>query len=494
MSDNTLLNAGTGGDTVRAVDNSAYTTSTPVTAKTQIVKLDFGGETGEAQATAANPLPVVMQNTAAVAVSISTSTGTQAITTNGMGTVSLYLSSVGTGGSMVIEATVDGTNWVIQTVVTSTGFASTITTTGLYQWTVAGFAQTRIRATALTSGTITGTLIGNQSAYQVVLDPVGQQTMANSTSVAVATDQTTAASTQPSFASVAVTTADRSTGAINATAPSSASYAAGSYNSTLPTLTNGQMGALQLTTKGEQLVSLSNGGTAVAVTAASTQPAFASAALTVADRATGASATTAPSSIMYAGASYTSTQPTVSSGQLVGLQTTSRGALLVSLNSTDNSATAAGFVKLTDGTTAVPVTTGSTASATSAAALNVSLSPNSPIPATTSANQACSNVNLNAVGATVTAVKASAGNLFGFSLINNNAAAVFVEFWNVATGSVTLGTTTPTCVFVIPASGTLTVQPGSLALMNSGTAISVAAVTAYNGSTGGSVTGSIFYK
>ena len=261
-------------------------------------------------------------------------------------------------------------------------------------------------------------------------------------------------------------------------------------------------------------MSLSSGGVAPAVVAASTQPSFAAAALLVADRAQGATAAAVPSSINYMGATFTTTQPTVTSGNLIGLQTTSRAELLVALSngatavavkaaSTAAAATDPALVvavspnnvlKIGDGTTAAVTTAASTAAAAASAAMTVALSPNSPAPATTSANQACTNINVNAVGATVTAVKASAGNLFGMSLVNNNAAVVFVSFWNVAVGSVTLGTTTPTCVFVIPASGVLNIPPGALALLNSATAISFAAVTAYNGSTGGSVTGSIFYK
>lgn len=472
MADNTLLNSGTGGDTVRDLDR--------LTAgiKTQVVQLDFGGAATNAEqlVSSTNPLPVLTQNTATTAVSITTSTGTQAMATNGMSTVSLYLSSVGTGGTGVIEATVDGTNWTTQTIVTPTGYGTSISTTGLYQWTVTSFAQTRFRATALTSGTITGTMIAGPGAYQVTLDPTGAQTSANSTSVALATDQLTAASTQPVFTQAALTVADRSTGAINSTAPSSLQFVGGSYNSTLPTLTSGQMGALQLTTKGEQLVSLSNAGTAVVVTAASTQPAFASAALTVADRATGASASTAPSSTMQIGGIYNNTQPTVSNGNMQTLQLTSKAELLTTISNA--------------GTAAV-VTAASTAAATGSAALTVALSPNSPSPATTSSNQACSAYIANAVGSAVT-VKSSGGNLFGFSLLNNNAANVFVEFFN--TTSVTLGSTTPVAAYVIPASGALTLSPSDIAHFNNATAIAMAAVTAYNGSSTGSVTGTVFYK
>lgn len=101
------------------------------------------------------------------------------------------------------------------------------------------------------------------------------------------------------------------------------------------------------------------------------------------------------------------------------------------------------------------------------------------------------NLVVNAGGA-LAAVKASAGNLYGFSLVNNNAAVAYLEFWNIASGSVTLGTTAPIAVYMIPASSTLTVT-SNLSLMYSGTALSYACVTSYNGTTPGSITGTILY-
>ncbi len=41
MSDNTILNAGTGGDTIRTIDRTATTGG-----KTQVIALDTGGEAG----------------------------------------------------------------------------------------------------------------------------------------------------------------------------------------------------------------------------------------------------------------------------------------------------------------------------------------------------------------------------------------------------------------------------------------------------------------
>lgn len=97
---------------------------------------------------------------------------------------------------------------------------------------------------------------------------------------------------------------------------------------------------------------------------------------------------------------------------------------------------------------------------------------------------------LSAAGAAVT-VKTSTGYVAGFTLLNNNAATVWVEFFN--TNSVTLGTTAPVLAFAIPASASLTIPPATFALANFSTAISVAAVTSYNGSSAGSVTGTVLY-
>lgn len=62
MADNTTLNNGTGGDTVRSIDRSGD--STPILAKTQVMQLDAGGEAGESLVSPANPLPVSPDNAA----------------------------------------------------------------------------------------------------------------------------------------------------------------------------------------------------------------------------------------------------------------------------------------------------------------------------------------------------------------------------------------------------------------------------------------------
>jgi len=60
MSDNTLLNPGAGGDTVRTIDRTQNVPSG--TGKTQVVALDIGGEGQESLVTASNSIPVYGPN------------------------------------------------------------------------------------------------------------------------------------------------------------------------------------------------------------------------------------------------------------------------------------------------------------------------------------------------------------------------------------------------------------------------------------------------
>lgn len=85
------------------------------------------------------------------------------------------------------------------------------------------------------------------------------------------------------------------------------------------------------------------------------------------------------------------------------------------------------------------------------------------------------------IGATATSVKSSAGQIYGWYIGNSNTSAIYVQIFNVASGSVTLGTTTPDMSLYIPASGGANVSfAGGIAM---GTAITVACTTTRTGST-----------
>lgn len=77
-------------------------------------------------------------------------------------------------------------------------------------------------------------------------------------------------------------------------------------------------------------------------------------------------------------------------------------------------------------------------------------------------------------------VKGSAGSLKGWYCYNPNTSAQFVQFYNTASGSVTVGTTNPLFMLTIPAgsAANLWLQPGGIAF---GTAISIAATSTAGG-------------
>lgn len=86
----------------------------------------------------------------------------------------------------------------------------------------------------------------------------------------------------------------------------------------------------------------------------------------------------------------------------------------------------------------------------------------------------------DALVATAVAVKASAGNLYGYHIYNPNTADIYVQFYNIAQGSTTVGTSTRSISLVVPAGGVLDgVFPMPVSFT---TAITIAATTTLTGS------------
>jgi hypothetical protein len=86
------------------------------------------------------------------------------------------------------------------------------------------------------------------------------------------------------------------------------------------------------------------------------------------------------------------------------------------------------------------------------------------------------------VGATATAIKASAGQLYGWEIGNANATTIYVQFFNLAAGSVVLGTTVPLFSLFIPAGAAANVF--NVAGIPFSTAMSFATTTTRAGLTG----------
>lgn len=84
--------------------------------------------------------------------------------------------------------------------------------------------------------------------------------------------------------------------------------------------------------------------------------------------------------------------------------------------------------------------------------------------------------NVSSVNSTAVAVKASAGNLWGFNIINLHTVDIFVKFYNVAAASVNPASDVPVLTLQVPASGAVFQQP-DCRLHAFSTAIAVRAVT-----------------
>lgn len=74
------------------------------------------------------------------------------------------------------------------------------------------------------------------------------------------------------------------------------------------------------------------------------------------------------------------------------------------------------------------------------------------------------------------AVKASSGSLWGWNLINSNNAVVYVKVYDETVVSTTVGTTAPVMVLMVPANGSVYMNPSESQLINV-TAITIACVT-----------------
>lgn len=114
---------------------------------------------------------------------------------------------------------------------------------------------------------------------------------------------------------------------------------------------------------------------------------------------------------------------------------------------------------------------------------------NTPSPASSGGNS----IFTGSVGSTATQVKSIGGQIYGWHFHNPNAAISYVQFFNTAVGSVTVGTTPPIYSIGIPANGTSQVEL-PMGLPHS-TAIVVAATTTRTGGTapGSTVDVNVFY-
>lgn len=93
------------------------------------------------------------------------------------------------------------------------------------------------------------------------------------------------------------------------------------------------------------------------------------------------------------------------------------------------------------------------------------------------------------------AIKATAGQVYGWYIYNPNATAQFVQFYNTAAASVTVGTTNPLFMLTIPATSAANVEfTNGVTFSNTGFSIAATATAGGNGAPSTSLDGVVFYK
>lgn len=137
--------------------------------------------------------------------------------------------------------------------------------------------------------------------------------------------------------------------------------------------------------------------------------------------------------------------------------------------------TAAGSIRVelpTDGTGLV--------NAAQSGSWTVAVSGTPTVTQTPATSGGCSEYS-GSIGSTATAIKASAGQIYGYHIYNSNSTVVYVQIFDLASGSVTVGTSTPKMSLGIPPSS------GATFALDSGiafaTAITFACTTTRSGST-----------
>lgn len=173
MADNTLLNAGTGGDTISTDDIGG-------SVKVQRVKVQYGADGSATDVSSTTPLPAYVPDITASGSLTSTASVTTG-TLNGKDTAAIQVTGTWVA-TLQFEATVDGTNYFsVNAVTPATGILATSTTAnGNWQIDVAGYLNFRVRCSAFTSGTAVVSISTSSGGGALGLDaplPAGTNTI-----------------------------------------------------------------------------------------------------------------------------------------------------------------------------------------------------------------------------------------------------------------------------------------------------------------------------
>ncbi len=108
---------------------------------------------------------------------------------------------------------------------------------------------------------------------------------------------------------------------------------------------------------------------------------------------------------------------------------------------------------------------------------------------------ATSSDGATALTSTAQAIKASAGQVYGWYIYNPNSSAQFVQFYNTASASVTVGTTNPLFMLTIPATAAANVEfTNGITFSNAGFSCAATSTAGGNGAPSTALDAVIFYK
>jgi hypothetical protein len=274
LADNVVTNPGAGGATFASDDIAGI--------QYPRVKVTFGDDGAAVDASATNPLPIVLTSAQIATLQASLDTTSSGTITGasqnvahalvGKSGVAIQITGVWVG-TLQFEGTVDGTNWVaINGVVAGTSTPGpTTTANGVVRLTPSGLAQVRIFSTAWTSGTATINFRASDATGGTFLN---QSLTAGANIIGkVGIDQTTPGTTNGVVVTTALPTGANAIGSITNT----------SFIATQATPANLQMSATQVVGSAATrwFAQISDGTNSPAVKAASTAAAATDPALVV---------------------------------------------------------------------------------------------------------------------------------------------------------------------------------------------------------------------
>jgi hypothetical protein len=460
MADNVAITAGTG---------TSIATDDVSSVHFQKVKLDLGADGATDPVIGAIPT-VGAVSAAETATWTSATAQDAAVTIDPQGYSTVTLTIVGSGtysdGAVTLEG-YDGVTWIADPAIRTTGsggltsnFALAATTTA-YHWVVSAYTSMRVRlSTAIVgSGSSIVTLRASRGESPVIAGAVTATISGTPTALTQGTvgHDSTATSVSPLLiggysSSTAPTDVTANNEAVRAW------YLRNGAQATVVTAAGALIGGDATNgldvdvTRVTGTVTVDGSGVTQPVSLAAL-PALVAGTANIGD----VDVLTVPAPLSTTGSG------TEATALRVTLATDSTGLVSVDDNGSSLSIDDGGNTITVDGTVAVSGTVTVADSSTAASTMNAS-----------------SSDGATALTSTAQAIKGSAGTLLGYYVYNPNATAQFVQFYNTASGSVTVGTTNPLFMITVPAgsAANLWMQPAGIAFS---TAISWAATSTAGG-------------